>query len=38
LLGLDDLGASATARDRAREELAAAAGDGLAMTGRTSDG
>jgi N-acetylglucosamine kinase-like BadF-type ATPase len=38
LLGLDDLGASAAARDRARAELAAAAGDGLAMTGRTSDG
>ena len=38
LLGLDDLGASAAARDRARAELAAAAGDGLAMTGRTGDG
>jgi N-acetylglucosamine kinase-like BadF-type ATPase len=38
LLGLDALGANAAARDRARAELAAAAGDGLAMTGRTSDG
>jgi len=38
LLGLDDLGAPAAARERARAELAAAAGDGLAMTGRTSDG
>lgn len=38
LLGLDDLGASASARERARAELAAAAGDGLAMTGRTSGG
>ena len=38
LLGLDDLGATAPARDRARAELAGAAGDGLAMTGRTSDG
>jgi N-acetylglucosamine kinase-like BadF-type ATPase len=38
LLGLDDLGAPAPARERARAELAAAAGDGLAMTGRTSDG
>jgi N-acetylglucosamine kinase-like BadF-type ATPase len=36
LLGLDDLGAPTGARARAREELAAA--DGLAMTGRTSDG
>jgi hypothetical protein len=38
LLGLDDLGAPAAARERARAALAAAAGDGLAMTGRTSDG
>jgi N-acetylglucosamine kinase-like BadF-type ATPase len=38
LLGLDDLGSTAEARSRARGELAAAAGDGLAMTGRTSDG
>jgi N-acetylglucosamine kinase-like BadF-type ATPase len=38
LLGLDDLGSTAEARTRARGELAAAAGDGLAMTGRTSDG
>jgi N-acetylglucosamine kinase-like BadF-type ATPase len=38
LLGLDDLGAPRAARERARAELAAAAGDGLAMTGRTSDG
>jgi N-acetylglucosamine kinase-like BadF-type ATPase len=38
LLGLDDLGAPVAARERARAELAAAAGDGLAMTGRTSDG
>jgi N-acetylglucosamine kinase-like BadF-type ATPase len=38
LLGLDDLGAPVAARGRARGELAAAAGDGLATTGRTSDG
>jgi N-acetylglucosamine kinase-like BadF-type ATPase len=38
LLGLDDLGAPAAARSRARAELSAAAGDGLAMTGRTNDG
>jgi N-acetylglucosamine kinase-like BadF-type ATPase len=38
LLGLDDLGAPPAARERARAQLAAAADDGLAMTGRTSDG